>query len=435
MYYPVEAVEVLAWGDRVGAVALDPGLGFYVFEYSPEWSDRRIELAPLTMPSTGGPYVFPQLPEATFHRLPALLADSLPDDFGNALIDAWLAQQGIRRQDITPLDRLAYMASRAMGALEFKPSRGPRQRKASAVELGDLVEGARAMLGGQFAGDRETEAAIQSLIQVGTSAGGARAKAVIAWNRDTGEIRSGQLPTDPGFEYWLIKLDGIGRDAELGAGGSYGRVEYAYHLMAKAAGVDMMECALLEENGRAHFMTRRFDRDEVGGKLHTLTLCALSHLDFRQRGTHDYSQYFQAIDALELGPNAREQAFRRMVFNVLAHNCDDHTKNFSFVLDRSGKEWALSPAYDVTYAYNPNGEWTYQHLMSVNGVFRDIRRTDMLAVADRFMVPRAGKVISEVENAVEHWPEFAAEAGLGEAQLQGMRQTFPGLETLQVRTK
>jgi len=430
VYYPVDAVEVLAWGERVGAVALDPGLGYYVFEYYPEFAARGIELAPGIMPSNGGPYVFPRLPESTFHRLPALLADALPDDFGNALIDAWLARQGIRRVDITPLDRLAYMAGRGMGALEFRPSRGPRHRTSSAVELSDLVGGARSMLSGEFAGDRETEAALQSLIQVGTSAGGARAKAVIAWNRETGEIRSGQLPADEGFEYWLIKLDGVGLDTELGAGGQYGRIEYAYHLMAVASGLEMTECMLLEENGRAHFMTRRFDRTATG-KVHSLTLCSIAHLDFRQRGTHDYAQYFQVIDELGLGPDAREQAFRRMVFNVLARNCDDHTKNLSFVLDQPTRgepaTWRLSPAYDVTYAYNPNGEWTYQHLMSVNGAFADIQIADLLAVADRALVPRAKAVIDEVRQALARWEEFAREAGVDEATARDIRQTYPEL--------
>ncbi len=246
------------------------------------------------------------------------------------------------------------------------------------------------MLGGQFAGDRETESALHSLIQVGTSAGGARAKAVIAWNPQTAQIRSGQLPADPGFEYWLIKLDGVGRDSELGTGDSYGRIEYAYSLMAHAAGIDMMPCRLLEENGRAHFMTKRFDRSDDGAKHHALTLCDLAEIDFRLRGVNDYAQLFQAIDELGLEAATREQAFRRMAFNVAARNCDDHTKNHSFLLDGPDAGWRLSPAYDVTYAYNPTGEWTYQHLMGVGGKFRDITRDDLLAVADRFRVPRRG---------------------------------------------
>lgn len=433
MYYPVDAVEVTAWGQRVGAVALDPSLGYYAFEYYPEWRASGIELSPLFLPgSEARSWVFPALDPVTYHRLPPVIADSLPDDFGNALIDAYLAQQGIRKADVTPLDRLAYMASRAMGALEFRPGRGPRQRKASAVELSDLVEGARSILGGRFAGDHETEAALQSLIQVGTSAGGARAKAVIAWNPETGEIRSGQLPADPGFQYWLVKLDGIGTDTELGSGGLYGRIEYAYYLMASAAGIAMSECRLLEENGRAHFMTRRWDRvqahDGSTRKVHTLTLCGLAHLDFRRRGTHDYSQYFQAVAGVGLGPDARIEAYRRMVFNVLARNCDDHTKNFSFVLDPAASaDWQLAPAYDVTYAYNPKGEWTYQHLMSVNGRFDGIQRSDLLEVADRHLVPRARSIIAEVTAAVERWSEFAGLAGVASEQADVIGSAFPRL--------
>ena len=421
-YTPVDAVEVRAWGEPVGAVALDPGTGFYAFEYFPSW---RGDLAPALMPLGGGPYVFPGLAVDTFHRLPAMLADALPDDFGNALIDAWLATHGVPRQAVTALDRLAYMAGRGMGALEFAPSRGPRHRKPSAVEMSSLVEGARSLLAGQFGGDRETEAAIQGLIQVGTSAGGARAKAVIAWNRATGEIRSGQLPADPGFEYWLIKLDGLGRDHELGQSGAHGRIEYAYYLMATAAGVEMMPCDLLEENGRAHFVTKRFDRTDDGTKVHSLTLCGLAQLDFRQRGTHDYAQLFQTADSLGLGPEAREQIFRRMVLNVLAANHDDHTKNHSFTLSGPTAQWQLSPAYDVTYAYNPNGEWTYQHLMSVNGKFADITVDDMLAVADHHRVPSARAAIAAVRSAVGAWPDFAAHAGLDPELARSIAVTFP----------
>ncbi|MBS0614642.1 MAG: type II toxin-antitoxin system HipA family toxin, partial [Proteobacteria bacterium] len=398
MYRPVDVVEVRAWGERVGAVALDSRLGYYVFEYEPAWQARGIELSPLMMPSSQSRHVFPTLPVITYQRLPALLADALPDDFGNALIDAYLAREGVTRAAVTPLDRLAYMADRGVGALEFRPARGPRTRKPSAVELSDLVRGSRQLLQGHFEGDRETEAAILQLIQVGTSAGGARPKAVIAWNPATGEIRSGQSPVEPGFEYWLLKLDGVGRDQELGSGSHYGRIEYAYYLMARAAGIQMMESRLLEEHDRAHFMTRRFDRLE-GGKLHVQSLCAIAHLDYKQRGTHDYSQYLQVIEQLGLGADALEQGFRRMVFNVLAANCDDHTKNLSFIRRREGP-WRLAPAYDVTHAHNPKGRWTYQHLMSVNGRFRDIGRADLEAVGDRFLVPRYRQVIREVVAAV-----------------------------------
>jgi serine/threonine-protein kinase HipA len=421
---PVQAVEVSAWGSRVGAVALDEGLGAYVFEYYPDWVAKGIELAPLTMPVRTRRHVFPQLPEATFHRLPAVLADAMPDDFGIAVIDAWLTRQGVRRGDVSPLDRLAYMADRAMGALEFRPSRGPRRRRSSAVELSALVEGARSVLDAQFDSDRETEAAIQSLIQVGTSAGGARAKAVIAWDRETGEVRSGQLPAPEGFEHWLIKLDGLGADAELGSGGSSGRVEYAYSLMARAAGVEMAECRLLEENGRAHFMTRRFDRGPAG-KIHSVTLCGTAHLDFRQRQTHEYGQLFDTVESLGMGAEARAQVFRRMVLNVLAANNDDHTKNSSFLLTSPTASWTLAPAYDVTFAHNPTGRWTYQHLMGVDGVFRDVGRDDVMRLADRHLVPGASEIVAEVSEAVSGWRGFAEEAGLDEDAARRIEEALP----------
>jgi len=423
-WVPVPAVEVTAWGMRVGAVAPDPSLGAYVFEYWPDWVERGIELAPLTMPTRVRRHVFPQLPEATFHRLPALLADALPDDFGNAVIDAWLARQGVARSSATPLDRLAYMADRAMGALEFRPARGPRQRTTSAVELSALVEGARSVLDASFSDDRETESAIRSLIQVGTSAGGARAKAVVAWHPGTGEVRSGQLPAPEGFEHWLLKLDGLGGDAELGSGTATGRVEYAYSLMARAAGVEMSECRLLEEGGRAHFMTRRFDRGPEG-KAHAVTLCGTAHLDYRQRQTHDYGQLFDVVGELGGGPEAREQAFRRMVFNVLAANNDDHTKNTSFLLRSPSAAWELAPAYDVTFAHNPTGHWTYQHLMGVDGAFRDVRRDDVMRLADRHLVPGASSVVDEVQEAVSRWREFAAEAAVPEAVARHVEEALP----------
>lgn len=423
MYRRTDVVKVMAWGKQVGAVALDPRSGYYVFEYTRSWVQAGIELAPLQMPLTQRLHIFPLLPEATFKRLPALLADALPDDFGNALIDAYLARQGIEKTAITPLDRLAYMASRGLGALEFQPANSPRTRKPTAVELSTLVEGARSALRGQFDGDPETEAAILNLIQVGTSAGGARAKAVIAWNPDSKSIRSGQLPVEPGFEHWLLKLDGVGSDAELGTGGHYGRIEFAYSLMAKAAGIDMTECRLLEENGRAHFMTKRFDR-EGDTKHHVQTLCAMAHLDYKQRATHDYAQYLATIRALDLGEAALQEGFRRMVFNVMTANCDDHTKNLSFILLEGTNKWALAPAYDVTHAYNPKGYWTHQHLMGVDGVFKDITSADLMRLADRFQIPDARGIISRVRRAVEQWEAFAAEAGLPITEAEKIHSDF-----------
>lgn len=433
MHKPVTAVEVRLWGRRVGAVALDPRLGFYAFEYDPAFVKQGIEVAPLTMPLAqgGDPFVFADLPAPTFKRLPALLADALPDDFGNALIDAWMANKGIAKEAITPLDRLAYMGRRGMGALEFRPAHGPNVASHTAIKLGRLVASARLVVEGQIDTDPHAHAALAQIIQVGTSAGGARAKAAIVWNPDTDEIRAGQFDADPGFEHWLLKFDGMGADRELGASQDYGRIEYAYSLMARAAGIAMSSCRLLEEGGRAHFMTRRFDRT-VGAdgntvKHHMQSLCAMAHLDYKQKATHDYAQLLQAIQRLKLGHDALAEAFRRLVFNVAAANCDDHSKNFGFLLPAGRREWQLTPAYDVTHAYNPQGEWTYQHLMGVNGKFANITRDDLLRLADRFAIGPAPKIIDKAIEAIADWPKFGRQAGLGAAAIQSIAADFPPL--------
>jgi serine/threonine-protein kinase HipA len=412
MYRPVNAVEVRIWERLVGAVALDPKLGYYAFEYDPAFVATGIALAPLTMPlaEANQPFVFTDLPELSYKRLPAMIADALPDDFGNNLIDAWMATKGVARRDITPLDRLAYMGKRGMGALEFRPARGPNRKSSTALALSTLVESARRAIHGDLGHDHQAEAALRQIIQVGTSAGGARAKATIAWNPRTGEMRAGQFEADSGFEHWILKFDGMGKDSELGSPQGYGRIEYAYHLMTRAAGIEMSPCHLLEENGRAHFMTRRFDREQ-NKKLHLQSLCALAHLDYKQKATHDYNQYLQTIVDLKLGAAALDEGFRRIAFNVMAKNCDDHTKNHSFLLHEGGR-WKLSPAFDVTFAYNPAGEWTYQHLMSVNGKFASIERADLLVVADRFGVGSAPGILSQVREAIARWPDFAIQASL-----------------------
>ncbi|MHB8318291.1 MAG: type II toxin-antitoxin system HipA family toxin [Acidimicrobiales bacterium] len=415
-YVPVGLIEVRCWGTRVGALALDECSGFYAFEYAPEWVRSHVELAPTTMPASraSGPFVFSTLQPDTYHRLPPMIADSLPDNFGNALTTAYLANQGVHTDQITPLDRLAYLGTRGIGALEFHPLRGPRTRKATAIELSELVFAARSVFRGRSQSEEGITEAISHLIAVGTSAGGARAKAVVALNPETGELRSGQVDADPGFQQWLLKLDGVGADVDLGSSGNFGRIEYGYHLMATAAGVEMAECRLLEEGGRAHFMTRRFDRRPDGEKVHTQTLCALGRLDYRQIGAHDYAQLFLKIEELGLGPDVRAEAFRRMVFNVAAANCDDHTKNFTFLLRRGGT-WNLSPAYDVTHAHSPSSRWTRRHLMSVNGRSSEITRADVTEVGDRFGVPAATYIVEQVLESIDEWPAFAAEAGVPEA--------------------
>jgi serine/threonine-protein kinase HipA len=394
----------------VGALARDPRSGFYTFEYDTQWVLKRVELDPVHMPAASAiePFVFPTLPVETYDRLPAMIADALPDDFGNALTTAYIANEGVRPEDITPLDRLAYLGSRGIGALEIRPIRGPRTRRSTAIELSELVVAARSALAGDISTEDGITHALKQLIAVGSSAGGARAKAVVALNPATGELRSGQVAADHGFEQWLLKFDGVGTDPDLGATGNFGRIEYAYHRMALAAGIEMTPCRLLEEGGRAHFMTRRFDRAADGHKIHTQTLCALGHLDFRQIGAHDYAQLFLLLEQLGLGPDTRAEVFRRMTFNVASAICDDHTKNFAFLLPEGGA-WRLSPAYDVTHAHAPSSKWTRQHLMAVNGHPSSITRRDVMVVSDRFEVPAAVDIVEQVLEAVAGWRMFADE--------------------------
>lgn len=421
-------IEVRIWGKRVGAVAPDPRLGCHVFAFDPSWRRRGIELAPITMPlaDTRSTFAFPALAEPSYKRLPGLLADALPDDFGNALIDAWMTNKGIEKRAISTLDRLAYMGKRGMGALEFKPARGAHRESTEPLKMKSLVEAARMVINGDLSGDVAAQAALANIIRVGTSAGGARAKAVVTWNPKSDQIRSGQFDAAPGFEHWLLKFDGVGKDSELGGSKDYGRIEYAYYLMAKAAGIIMSPCRLLEESGRAHFMTRRFDREANENstiKHHVQTLCAMDHLDYKQRATHAYAQLFMVIARLKLGDEAISLAFRRMAFNVMAKNCDDHTKNFAFRL-KQGESWELAPAYDVTHAYNPRGEWTYQHLMSVNGKFSRITRADLLVEAERFGVRRAQDLLNDVRAALDSWQQFAIEADLNTATANAIAADF-----------
>ncbi len=370
------------------------------------------------MPLSDRVYTFPELPVKTFHGLPGLLADTLPDRFGNALIDAWLAQHGREAASFGAVERLCYTGSRGMGALEFAPAQGPRPVKGSPIDIDALVELASKVL--SHRNDLEAnlaevsrEKAMRDILRIGTSAGGARAKAVIAWNRTTHVVRSGQIIAGDGFEYWLMKFDGVSgnRDKELADSMGYGAIEYAYHLMATAAGISMSECHLLEENQRRHFMTKRFDRQPGGGKLHMQSLCAMAHYDFNQPGAHSYEQAFQAIRRLKLPMHDIEQQFRRMVFNIVARNQDDHVKNIAFLMDKSG-QWSLSPAYDVNYSYNPNGDFTGAHQMSVNGKRDQFTVEDFKACAKNAGLKhgRAESIIEDITTVARTWRTFAERA-------------------------
>jgi len=411
-------VEVRAFGHLVGALAPSSS-GAFAFEYDSAWARRGIELAPILMrvTSRARTHVFTGLPEHTFLRLPPMIADSLPDKFGNAIVDAWLATQGVTAAEVTALDRLTYLGDRGLGALEYRPANSPESGPAGALDLAALVSAARDAVSGTLSTDTLSEQALRQIISVGTSAGGARAKAVVNYNSDTGEILAGHTTPPEGFGAWLLKFDGMGEDRQLGDTQNYGRIEYAYSLMATAAGIAMSESKLLHENGRAHFLTRRFDRPGGAEKLHSQTLTGIAGIDFNAIGVNEYAQLFNTIDELDLGEEAREEAFRRLVFNVAAANCDDHAKNHGFLMDRSGT-WSLAPAYDITHAYNPESQWTRQHLMGVNGKFSNITRRDLLEFAEQRSVSRAKALIDSVNDAVDSWAEFAGAAGLSVAHQQ-----------------
>jgi serine/threonine-protein kinase HipA len=410
--------EVKLWGRTIGAVSLEDESNFAAFQYDPAFVRSGIEVSPVTMPLSDRVYVFSHLPQKTFHGLPGLLADSLPDRFGNALIEAWLATQGRTPDTFNAVERLSFTGARGMGALEFMPSIGPKPQQAKKIEIDALVKLASEVLSHRknlkttFA-SASRKNALNDILRVGTSAGGARAKAVIAWNPKTHEVRSGQIAAGKGFDYWLLKFDGVtgNKDKELEDPKGYGVIEYAYFLMAKAAGITMSECRLLEEGGRRHFMTRRFDRLEGGEKLHMQSLCALAHFDFNNAGAYAYEQALLVIRQLNLPMEAVEEQFRRMVFNIIARNQDDHVKNIAFLMDKAGR-WSLAPAFDVTYSYNPTGDWTARHQMTMNGEREGFTLADFRACAKSALMKRgrAETIVEEVRAAVAKWPDYAEQA-------------------------
>ncbi len=422
--------EVRLWGRTIGALSMEAGREVASFQYDSGFAGSGIEIAPLMMPLGGRVHDFPALSRESFHGLPGMLADSLPDKFGNALIDAWLATQGRTPGSFGALERLCYTGSRGMGALEYLPVLGPRPRRAVKVRIDALVDLASEVLShrGDLQGhfhDEGRAKALADILRVGTSAGGARAKAVIAWNEETHEVRSGQIEAEDGFGYWLLKFDGVSgnRDKENEDPRGYGVSEYAYHLMARAAGISMSECRLMEEGGRRHFMTRRFDRLAGGEKLHMQSLAALAHLDFNRAGAHSYEQAFLVIQQLGLPMASVEEQFRRMVFNIVARNQDDHVKNIAFLMDQDGG-WSLSPAFDLTYSFNPGGAWTATHQMTMNGKREGFTRGDFDACAKAAGMKRgrAGTILDEVIACVKDWPRFATQTKLSEPTMRKIQK-------------
>jgi len=429
--------EVLLWGRRIGAVALEDGAEVATFQYERAFTTSGIELAPRVMPLDTRPYSFPALQRATFHGLPGLLADSLPDKFGNALIDAWLASQGRSAASFNAVERLCYVGARGMGALEFKPTTGPRARRSTKLEVEALVRLASDVLTHRNdtrwnIAPEQRNSALEDILRVGTSAGGARAKAIIAWNPQTNEVHSGQVKAPPGFEYWLLKFDGVSgnKDKELEDPAGYGVREFAYYRMACDARIEMTPCRLLEEGPRRHFMTRRFDRTADGGKLHMQSLGALGHYDYNLAGAHGYEQAFDVIRRLDLPPAAIEQQFRRMVFNIVGRNQDDHVKNIAFLMNKRG-QWSLSPAFDMAYSYDPLGTWTAMHQMTVNGKRDGFTLEDLRVVGASAGLPRgrAEAIFREVRDVIVRWPEYADAAGVPpgtrDQVQQNLRLTLP----------
>lgn len=416
----VDLCRVNIWGQEAGILSWNRQRKVGVFEYTPEYVSHGVALTPSMPLVAAKPYAFPALPFETFKGIPALLADSLPDDFGNAVINAWLSRQGRASTDCTPLERLLYIGSRGMGALEFSPA-AHSPEKVTDIDLQDLVGiinqiqdkrgGFTANLG---EGDAQRSEGLINLFSVGTSAGGARPKALVAMN-DKMELKSGQVDAPDGYEHWMLKFDGITNNQyNIKEPSGFGQVEYAYYKMALRAGIEMTECRLLPNGELNHFMTKRFDRVGGSGRVHMQTLCALTGADYKKPGAYSYEELFSHMRVMRLSRKEAIQQFRRMVFNVVARNQDDHTKNVSFLMDREGK-WSLSPAYDVTWSYKEDSPWVSQHQMTINGLRDGFQKSDLLAVANQIGNFReAGEVIEEVIEAVASWRDIAKDVGVSE---------------------
>ena len=421
------------WGKRVGAIAwdIDRRLGF--FEFAPSFLSNKWDVAPLKMPIEGAGgriFSFAELRDnQTFKGLPGLLADVLPDKYGNTLINVWLARNGRPADSLNPVELLCFIGKRGMGALEFEPIEPKVTNGATKIELDSLIDVAQKILSGRqdFNSDLSAneEKALVDVLKIGSSAGGARAKALIAYNPITKEVRSGQAESPKGFSNWLIKFDGV-TDHQFGISYGYGRVEMAYHLMARDAGILMTACQLLEENDRAHFMTERFDREYGKGKIHVQSFCAMAHYDFNNITGYSYEQLFETMRSLLLPYSDAEQLYRRMVFNVAARNCDDHTKNFAFIMDKSG-QWRLAPAFDVCYSYRPGSEWVSQHSLSINGKRKEITRADLISVARNMNIKKSAQIIDHIVEIVSRWTEYAGRVSVQNDLMEAIQKTFPSL--------
>lgn len=417
---------MMLWGARIAAVSIDPGARYATFQYDPAFVNSGVQVSPVWMPLRVEPYRFSGLPEDAFSGLPGLISDSLPDRWGTALVDAWLASRGRERSSFDVVERLCYVGTRAAGALEFQPAQEPTVSPGADLQVGELVRLAGEVLAQRTEfvaelSESPDEEAMKAILAVGSSAGGARPKAFIAFNEQTGQVRSGQLELGEGFRHWLLKFDGIpgAGDRGLSDPRGWGTVEYAYSKLARTAGVEMSECRLLEENGRRHFMTRRFDRPDGGGKLHMQTVGALDQVSYNEPGAYSYEQVMLLIRRLGLGTPVVEQQFRRMVFNIVARNQDDHVKNVAFLMDRQGS-WSLAPAYDVIWAWSPGNPWLDSHQMTVNGKRDRFSVADLVAAGRVAGLPRgrAQSILAEIGEVVAGWPALAAEVGVEPAMAE-----------------
>lgn len=430
----LKTAYVKIWGQIIGAVAWDETQHLTSFEYDPKFRAKNIDLSPIKMPvnSNRTIFSFPELRPAknsefdTFKGLPGLLADMLPDKYGNQLINSWLAQNGRPENSMNPIEQLCFIGTRGMGALEFEPTQFKSTKRTFQIEINSLVEIAQHMLNKRDAFEtnlgKDQNQAMTEILKIGTSAGGARPKAIIAYNKRTGAIRSGQTDSPKGFEHWLIKLDGVS-DTQFGESKGYGRIEMAYYHMAKDCGINMMESELLEENGRAHFITKRFDRDENSVKHHIQTLCAMQHYDYNDVRSYSYEQLFQTMRILRLPYPDAEQMYRRMVFNVIARNCDDHTKNFAFRL-KEGGNWELAPAYDICHAYRPDSLWVSQHALSIMGKRTSIEKIDLINFAKEMNIKKAENIIDDINSTVQKWHQYAITVNVNSKLRESIKSTL-----------
>ena len=434
----VDVAEVKIWGESVGVVRWHEDRHLASFQYEKKFLTREWDLSPIKMPLSNGNriYSFPELLRPkdstvdTFQGLPGMIADSLPDKYGNLLIDRWLAQNGRPPNSMNPVEKLCFIGTRGMGALEFEVATLKTSSRTFAIEIKSLVDMAQMML--ENRGDFETDLssdekkAMREIFKIGTSAGGARPKAVIAFNKKTKEVRSGQTMAPKGFEHWLIKLDGVS-GTQFGETHGFGRIEYAYYLMTEDCGIEMMECDLFEENDRAHFMTKRFDREGSNTKHHVQTLCGIQHFDYNNLYGYSYEQLFQTMRMLKLTYPDAEQMFRRMVFNVMSTNYDDHAKNFSFRLKQDSK-WELSPAYDICYSYDPTNVWVNQHTLSINGKHKNITKADLMTIAKSNSIGKGDKIIDEIKSVVANWKYYANKVNVKKDLLELINKTLVALK-------